>query len=933
MVKLQSHYTDTSFRAERTYQFNGKFTQNNNNYDVNSILFTTFATLIVRNRADKVLVFTIYIYSFIIIYGMRKFYCLLLMLFMGVTTAAFAGESGPHTWDGSNKTLQLRKDTTLTFSYTAIEDGTLYIYSNNQGGSDNVPLTLQGGLYQDGTYMEDSLQDVGAYENGLGFYGWIDVQKGNEVRFAISTSKDAEGIQTRFTLKSAFFNKSVGGNSWENAISLPQDVAVTIPVRPNDYQDVLDNIWSSNVTFCEFTAPSDGVATILTTEYLVYVLEKEYVGDEDKSFSPVSQDVSTNDHEFIVRKGVDYTVVVPNTHPATLTFKMTQKALGQSAKFPLEITEFPTTIDLKKGDNFYVFSHELIGDKNMLEVAVAAGWNGTNTYMENPTENSTELAAEKVAGEAATFAKNIDPRYLYGTTLIVNFNMSDKDSFAEAATLSLREPAAGESYDTAIEAKWGQNVISGPAGDYWFAYTAEMDAEYSFATTGTLKHINFVAGVELKVADNIYRIGEGQTVYACVTTTTATGNTFTVSGTEIKDGDYCDRPIHFELGQEVTIANRGRDSFHAFIAEENGHAVFTSVNWTLNFYDECGGRRLNNTLTVEDGDDVKYTYKLPVSEGQLYIVEVTALSEDITITTGFEAAVSGDVCATAVAIDALEENINIDYTFAAVKWFKYTAEKDGFYNVKAKLGYAANMTTKIGDCDAAEINAGSDNSANNAYMGGYKAAKVYLVEGQTLYIYTKTGNSNDEEQFSAEFYLSVSFAEARLGEDVAIAIEAETDTEYTVLENDADGYEQWYTFTIPAGKRVSISMTATVKYISNCLNFFQENKTSYLVKQSEYNEDEYDYIQSDITDNSGNTIGKRNDFVVIDTDRTFYIKVSPINAMYYPVVWKIEDDTDSSISVEQVADEAPVIYDLMGRRVENPGKGIYIVNGVKRIFR
>ena len=296
---------------------------------------------------------------------MRKFYCLLLALFMGVTTAAFAGESGPHTWDGSNKTLQLRKDTTLTFSYTAIEDGTLYIYSNNQGSSDNVPLTLQGGLYQDGTYMEDSLQDVGAYENGLGFYGWIDVQKGNEVRFAISTSKDAEGSQTRFTLRSAFFNKSVGGNSWENAISLTQDVAVTIPVRPNDYQDILDNIWSSNVTFCEFTAPSDGVATILTTEYLVYVLEKEYVGDEDKSFSPVSQDVSTNDHEFIVRKGVDYVVVVPNTHPATLTFKMTQKALGQSAKFPLEITEFPTTIDLKKGDNFYVFSHELIGDKNI----------------------------------------------------------------------------------------------------------------------------------------------------------------------------------------------------------------------------------------------------------------------------------------------------------------------------------------------------------------------------------------------------------------------------------------------------------------------------------------------------------------------------------------------------------------------------------------
>ncbi len=931
MVKLQSHYTDTSFRAERTYQFNGKFTQNNNNYYVNSILFTTFATLIVRNRADKVLVFTIYIYSFIIIYGMRKFYYLLLMLFMGVTTAAFAGESGPHAWEGKNKTLTLAKDTVVTFSYIAAEDGTLYIYSDNQGSSDNVPLTLQGGLYQNGAYVEDSsLQDVGAYENGLGLYGWIDVQKGNEIRFAISTSKDAEGSQTRFTLKSAFFNKSVGGNSWENAISLTQDVAVTIPVRPNDYQDILDNIWSSNVTFCEFTAPSDGVATILTTEYLVYVLEKEYVGDEEKSFSPVSQDVSTNDHEFIVRKGVDYVVVVPNTHPATLTFKMTQKALGQSAKFPLEITEFPATIDLKKGDNFYVFSHELVDGKNMLEVAVAAGWNGTITYMEDPTENSTELAAEKVAGEAATFAKNIDPRYLYGTTLIVNFNMSDKDSFAEAATLSLREPAAGESYDTAIAAKWGENAINGPAGDYWFAYTAEMDAEYSFATTGTLKHINFVAGVELKVADNVYRIGEGQTVYACVTTTTAEGNTFTVSGTEIKDGDYCDRPIYFELGQEVTIANRGRDSFHAFIAEENGHAVFTSVNWTLNFYDECGGRRLNNTLTVEDGDDVKYTYKLPVSEGQLYIVEVTALSEDITITTGFEAAVSGDVCATAVAINTLEENINIDYTFAAVKWFKYTAEKDGFYNVKAKLGYAANMTTKIGDCDAAEINAGSDNSANNAYMGGYKAAKVYLVEGQTLYIYTKTGNSNDEEQFSAEFYLSVSYVgEARPGEDVAVAIQAVANKEYDILKNDADGYEQWYTYTIPAGKEAVFTLSTVVKYLTNNFSFYREDKATNM------SSGKGDFTQENITNEKNETIGKRITFAAADEARTIYFKLSTVNAKFYPdpVVWQIICDDNTGIIVEEVADEAPVIYDLMGRRVENPGKGIYIVNGVKRIFR
>ena len=855
---------------------------------------------------------------------------------MGITTATFAGESGPHTWDGKNKTLTLKRDTTLTFSYVAAEKGTLYIYSDNQGSSDNMPLTLQGGWYHDGAYDADSpLQDAGSYENGLGLYGWINVWDGDEVRFTISTSKDAEGTQTRFTLKSVFFNQNVGGSSWEKPVVLTQGKETAIPVSPNVSQDVLGDLWISNATFCKFTAPSDGVATILTSEYLIYVLEEENIGSVENLFRSVTQDAATNDHEFIVREGVDYIVVVPNERPAKLTFKMTDKVVGKSAKFPNEITEFPAAIDLKKGDNYYAFSHTLIGDKKVLDVAVAAGWNGTITYMEDPNEDSAELAADEVVGVDTTFVKNVDPRYLYGNTVIVNFNMTDKSSLASAVSLTLREPAAGESFDTAIAANFGENTIEGAAGDYWFAYTAEMDAVYSFATTGTLKHVNFSAGVEQLVADNVYRVDEGETIYVCVTTTTNEGNTFTVSGKEIVDGEYCDRPIYFELGQDIKIAGNGVDCFHSFFAEANGFAIFTSTNWSVHFRSECGGRRLNPEETItESGDDIIYSYKLDVSEGQSYIVEVAAVSEDITISTKFEAPVLGDVCATAVAINALDENISIDYVFEAAKWFKYTATKSGFYTVKSKLGYSSNMTTKIDDCDAAETNAGSDNSAKNAYMGGYKMSKVYLEKGQILYIYTKTGRSNDESQFSPEFYLSVSFAEARPGEDAAIAIYARSHTEYTVMKNDADGYEQWYTFTIPAGKSVSISMTATVKYISNCLNFLQENKTNYLIRRSEYNDDEYDYVQSDITDASGTTIGKRNDFEVIDTDRTFYIKVSTINATYYPVVWKIEGDIDAGISVEKVASEAaPVIYDLMGRRVENPGKGIYIIDGVKRIIK
>ena len=179
---------------------------------------------------------------------------------MGVTTAAFAGESGPHTWNGNNKTLTLRKDTVITFSYVAAGEGTLYIYTDNQKSTDNVSLTLTGGKYVDGAIAaEDSFQGVEAYENGLGFYSWIKVEKDDEIRFTISTPKDAEGSSTRFTLKKLFFGKNVGGDSWENAIALSGQ-KVDIPIYKNEGAEVIDTLDLSYATYCKFTAPSDGIA-------------------------------------------------------------------------------------------------------------------------------------------------------------------------------------------------------------------------------------------------------------------------------------------------------------------------------------------------------------------------------------------------------------------------------------------------------------------------------------------------------------------------------------------------------------------------------------------------------------------------------------------------------------------------------------------------
>ena len=45
-----------------------------------------------------------------------------------------------------------------------------------------------------------------------------------------------------------------------------------------------------------------------------------------------------------------------------------------------------------------------------------------------------------------------------------------------------------------------------------------------------------------------------------------------------------------------------------------------------------------------------------------------------------------------------------------------------------------------------------------------------------------------------------------------------------------------------------------------------------------------------------------------------------------------EDGTTGIDHAEFKNQNSELIYDLQGRRVENPTKGVYIVNGVKRVF-
>lgn len=822
---------------------------------------------------------------------MRKTFYTLLMLFVGIVSTAHAQQEAATIteWNGSNKRLRMRADSLITFSYTATENGTLYIYADDQDVADNVHVSIWGGWYHDGAYDSDSpLQEAGSYENGVGVYGWIKVFAGDEIRFTLSTPEEAEGVMAILTLKSVFFNENIKGDSWEQPIALTQNEKVTLPVYKNYDSDYLSDL--SYATFARFVAPSDGVASIYTSQYLIYYIEEGLYGSVDEPLKYVSQDISTDDHEFVVKKDSAYIIIVPNSRPADITFKMTSTRLGESCKAPIEVSSFPTTLDLVKGNNYYHIDLTDIGDKYIMEMSTVAGWNGSITYMSNCNYESDEYLPVDIKGSAMNQLLNLDPLFA-GNELIINYKVTSPASVKGAATLTLREAAEGESLDKAKVISAGETTFSGLAHDYWFAYTSSKDVELSINTTGTIKHVLYSrTSGNIMNGDNKYRLSEGQTIYLCVTANEG-ANSITLTEKAIEAGDYCDMPIIFSLGEKVIIKDRGDDvmNYRQFTAEKSGFAIFetTSKNvidyyWSIYFRTECSGKTINyirEDITDSKGNITARTYKIPVTEGTTYLFEIMSFANegaDVIFTSRLEEANEGDICATAIAIAQLGDTITIDNTPESTVWHKYVADRTGFYTTYAKLGRGSNLKIKVGDCEASEINGSDDNRYSNAYMAGYKLCKVYIEKGETLYICT-TINADPGDTDGNNYYIVPTFAEARPGERFAAPITAVLGTKYT-LTTGTDGYETWYAYTMPANQEVTITISSTIKNYSS-LTFYKDEKTSLSAYKN-------DFTQTNIVNDEGVTIGKSYLFAPADAEYTVYIK-APIATIAEPVVWQI----------------------------------------------
>lgn len=821
---------------------------------------------------------------------------LLALLYIAGTQGAYAQSVTP--WTGVDKKVTLKAGESKTFSYKATENGSLYIMAPT--ASTGLGLTISGGWYHDEALDPDFQFDIAEpYDNGAGVFATIRVFEGNEIRFTIeaATSQGADAIkQTSFTLTSKFFADDFGGNTKDNAIEMPFDTPIELPIYTNSYPEY--HMGFSHTTFIRFVAPIDGLASVFTGEYLIYYINEDEYGFSNMKFAVQAQ--MTDDHEFPIERGQTYIVMLPITRPTSVTLKLTADRPGQLATYPIELESIPATLSLENDNNWYRMDVSSLDENYMLEITPQGTWKGSVEYWNNPNNANTWLATDTIRGTGEIFVKNLHPTRLESTKYLY-LNVATTSSTDESKTFNirLRKPTTGEDFTTAKTVQSGETTFVGTNYENWFTFTATRDMQLEITADTLLSYICY-NGNDANIMNefNLYRAYEGEQFYICVKTPDKANHTLSIVEHDLVIGDYCDLPIDFVLGTDIVIEDRGEQimNYRRFQAQESGTAIFqtTCPNWVENgwsvvFRTDCEGKSLDfkrSEYEDENTGDLGLAYEISVTKGETYIIEITSFTNEgneAILHTRFQEATDGSNYETALPITTLNEQVDIPNQPELTRWYTYEAGQTGFYTIKSKLGLGSTMRTMVGENPDNMVNSTTDNTYEEAYMAGYKVSKIYVEQGTRFYVCITIG-SNPGTTAGTDRYLTVSFAEARPGEYFGQPIEAKTDETYH-LPNTDDAYDTWYTVTIPAGVVCTFRVGSDITPAYGSLHFYAD-------EQTQLNATNANFVMESQFDASGKLCGKSYTFAPADTVRVIYIKAEYQQNLHW---WNITFDGDTAI--------------------------------------
>ena len=868
---------------------------------------------------------------------MKKTNYFLMMLFVALLHIAGTQTSNAAEaiiWDGSDLPVTLKAGNSQTFSYIASEQGSLYIYAPK--ASTNLGLTISGGLYANDDYVSESPFKIAEpYDNGAGVFATIHVNVGDEIRFTIEAAKSKASDankETSFTLQSKIYSDNYGGSTKENAIEIPFDTSVEIPIYENYYPEYHRGF--SHATFLRFMASADGLASLLTSEYLIYYIDEDEYGYSQMKFAVQAE--MTDDHEFPIERYHSYIVMIPNIRPTSVMLKLTADTPGQLATYPIDIEAFPTTLSLAKGNNWYRMNVSEMDSLHIMDINTIAGWTGNISYWDNANNVNEWLCPDIINGTSdSTISKNLHLSRL-GTSNYLYLNIHSENAVGNALTLSLRDSKVeGEDFSTAKPVQAGEHNFVGTGYENWFVFTATKDVQLEITADTLLSYICYEGnGPNMMNEFNLYRAYEGDTYYICVKTPDTNTHTLTIKERELVVGDYCDLPIDFTLGTDIIIEDRGEQimNYRRFVAEESGTAIFETTDslwvgngWSVIFRTDCEGKALDfkrSEYEDENTGDLGLSYELSVTKGETYIIEITSFSNygnEATLRTRFQGATDGSNFETALPISALDEQVSIPNTPDLIRWFTYVADKTGFYTIKSKIGQGSTMRTMVGENPDNMVNSTTDNSYEEAYMAGYKVSKIYVEQGKRFYVCIHISSSPGDTG-GTDRYLSVSFAEPRPGEYFGSPIEAEENEIYQ-LPNTDDSYDIWYRFSIPANTECLFAIASDIKPAYGSLHFYADEHTELTVAGGHFVLENH-HVNNQLS-------GKNYTFAECDSVRTIYIKVGYQKNPHY---WAIKLSKSSSIeTVEGHQPQAIVTGDTQigGLTITTPERSHVVISNLQ----
>lgn len=617
-------------------------------------------------------------------------------------------------------------------------------------------------------------------------------------------------------------------------------------------------------------------------------------------------------------------------------------AAGETRETAISVSG-PTTLALN-GNNesnittWFKIEPSAFTSADLITISISGKNYGDISIYENEDESPAEF---HFIGGSSGLSLNPTIKRLNSSSVHMYIAISQEGE-GGSVNFNFSKAQPGETRDNAMTATEGTNSIQASFAPVWYKYTPTSNciaSIYSAAGISNITNENGSLECLASLAAGGFRVQEGNTVYFHTI-----GNTgsFSITLSDIKPGMFADMPLDItsttsfdvELPADpnaTTDSSAQSERYWIYTAEKSGLLMWGTYDadwingmWGCTVRDTTAAHTLNTPDTKVIAEMLTYT--IPVIAGHTYLIAQTVCynkARTVTVYAAYQEPQQGDTKEDPIIL-TLDKSEDLGRTTANTKYYSFTATTTGVYTATIHAAGQVRATTPAD---------GSWNIARNYDIQDrhmHIDNEIALQAGETLLLeITLTSDidihANGSDASKPNYSILITsnnsdIKEAREGEDITHAIEAQSQTAYSISQNsDEDYYDMYYKVEVPAGDTLIVT-TSHPEAISSpaCINFTLDGTHWNEVKAN-----------STFIRNSENTknIGRQYTVIPSESDRTIYIEVDGVSFLYEGATWSYTISTQATNINDRLAKGSDNTYfTLNGVQIDTPRKaGIYLV--------